>query len=167
MKTLAALKSQSFKLRALGALAFGVFCSAPLHPAAIAHPLDTPSDISSMIGAATLYIQSLVTHNAENVPLAPDAYRVENGFVTGISAEDIRTQLDTGPQYSVLTGIRRLTWPSIEKDSLTADYYLDTCGPVVPVQFLTTHVIEHFTFDAGGQIKYIEASLTILPGHAE
>ncbi|WP_394822813.1 hypothetical protein [Pendulispora albinea] len=110
------------------------------------------------IAAANTYLRALVTHDARDVPLAPAAYRIENGLLTGISGETIRHALDTGPQYRLITDLRDLQW-SVHDGRVVADYLLDIQLPQIPIGRLTIHVREWFTVRNDGQIHVIEARI--------
>jgi hypothetical protein len=54
-----------------------------------------------VIGAARLYLASLVSHDASAVPLADQVWRIENGKNTGDSAEALRKSLESQIMHTV------------------------------------------------------------------
>ncbi len=112
------------------------------------------ADVSPAESAARAYIAALLSHNAANVPFAPDAHRVENGVPTGFSAADLRFQLEFGPQYRIITAIHDLT-VTTNGTHVDAHYWLDT--GLFGVKLKTAEVTESFEVP-GGLIKEIDAT---------
>jgi hypothetical protein len=54
------------------------------------------------IAAAQSYIDALVSHNGDMVPLAGDCVRIEQGVRTGFSGNHLRRSLNRGPQYRII-----------------------------------------------------------------
>lgn len=54
------------------------------------------------IAAAQAYIDALVSHDGDSVPLAPDCTRVEQGIKNGFSGNHLRRSLNHGPQYRII-----------------------------------------------------------------
>src|SRR5687768_5348604 len=72
-------------------------------------------DRDCRIDAANTYLAALVSHDGSDVPLHPDAWRIENGGQSGEGAEDIRAGLSSPIMY-VITGIRDLRWYAEGRD---------------------------------------------------
>jgi hypothetical protein len=75
--------------------------SAALRRPSYARCVDTVSD-TDRIAAADAYIAALATHQADDVPFAPDCVRVEQGIKTGFSGNHLRRSLNRGPQYRII-----------------------------------------------------------------
>ncbi len=113
--------------------------------------------------AADSYLAALTSHDASAVPFAPDVLRVEDGIVTGRSADEIRQDLDTSLKYRIITALRDRTYsqsgPSANGTvTVNVHYLLDIGAPSLTV--LTVQVQERFDVQCG-EITYINA--TILP----
>jgi hypothetical protein len=111
--------------------------------------------------AADAYLDSLVSHDAADVPFAPDVLRVENGLVTGRSADEIRNDLNTSIKYKIITGLRDRTYtesgPAADGTvTENVDYRLDV--GVLKATLLTVRVRERFDVRCG-QITYINATI--------
>jgi hypothetical protein len=119
------------------------------------------------VETAGAYLASFVSHDGSEVPLAPDAWRLENGDNTGDSGEAIRDGLNS-PIHRVITAVDDLRW-FVEGDQAIAFYtlYSDASGivgdPITPEPLLTaTYVAERFRIQAG-LLKEIEAVFWIDP----
>lgn len=111
--------------------------------------------------AADSYLAALTSHDASAVPLAPNVLRVEDGLVTGRSADEIRNDLNTSVKYRIIVGLRDRSYtqsPAAADGTVTeyVDYLLDVGTP--PVTLLTVHVHERFDVQCG-QISYINATI--------
>lgn len=95
---------------------------------------------------ARAYIDSLLSHDASAVRFAPDATRVEAGLKTGWSGEQMRRDLEHGPQYRVIQGIRDLEM-SEAGDVVSTRYLLDS--GVAGVKLLTVEITETFEIPDG------------------
>lgn len=82
------------------------------------------ADDSSARRAAAGYLAALVDHDPSGVPLHPEAIRTENGVRTGYSGEQIRRDLEDGPQYRVIQRVRDAHYRQ-DGDTVTVDYLLD------------------------------------------
>jgi len=111
-------------------------------------------DDGCRIDAARAYVEALATHDASDVPLHPDATRVEAGIQTGFSGEQIRSDLEHGPQYRVIEGVRDARFVA-DGETVVADFALDLVTPVVG-----SRVHEVFTFE-GGRIRTIVADIAL------
>lgn len=111
------------------------------------------------LDAAHSYIQALVTHRSGDVPLSPEATRVEAGVQTGFSGPQIRTDLAHGPQYRVIRGVRD-EHDQVVNGTVHTNYLLDV--GLGPVPLTTARVQETFTFDGRG-IRTITAHISIVP----
>jgi hypothetical protein len=131
--------------------------------AAGATPCTDPSS-ACVTAAAGKYINALVTHHAADVPLAANAYRTENGMVTGTSGAAIRNDLETNAGDKAISGVRDVRW-FVAGDVATAFYLMDTTAPNQPTAPHTTtvHLAERFKVDKG-LIRQIEAVFWISPG---
>jgi hypothetical protein len=111
-----------------------------------------------IIATAGAYLSALITHDANQLPLAADAWRVENGQSTGNSATDIAASLES-PSQNVNTAISDVRW-FIEDDQVVAYYVLSTnpngsaSGPQQP-----RYIGVRFRIQAG-LIKEIESIST-------
>ncbi|MGW4241563.1 hypothetical protein [Nocardia sp. NPDC004722] len=106
---------------------------------------------------AASYIYALVSHDASNVPFAPDATRVEAGLQTGYSGPQLTNDLDHGVQYSVIQRVHDLRI-SEDGDTVTTRYLLDS--GFGGVRLLTVDITETFVIH-DDQIQTIVA--TIVP----
>lgn len=59
----------------------------------------------SRIAAAQAYIDALISHDGDAVPLAARCTRVEQGIKNGFSGNHLRRSLSRGPQYRFLAEI--------------------------------------------------------------
>ncbi|WP_072750271.1 hypothetical protein [Rhodococcus maanshanensis] len=95
---------------------------------------------------ARAYIDALVSHDASAVKFAPDATRVEAGLKTGFSGPQMTRDLEHGPQYRVIRGIRDLRM-SESGDVVTTTYLLD--AGVGDVRLMTVEITETFEVPDG------------------
>lgn len=143
-------------LAAAGALLLTLAGAGP----AAAAPAAASCDDACKIAAAQAYLDSLVTHDADDVPFAPNATRTENGFNTGRSGEEIRHDLNTSPKYWVIMRLRDLE-VSVSGDTVTTDYVLDV--GIAGVQLGSSRVHETFLI-RNGKILTIIATFDIALG---
>ncbi|MGW6730592.1 hypothetical protein ACWF9G_32235 [Nocardia sp. NPDC055029] len=115
------------------------------------NPADTPRE-----AIARAYIDALVSHDASAVPFTPDATRIEVGFQTGYSGPQLTSDLENGPQYRVIQGVRALTM-SESGDTVTTRYLLDT--GIAGVRLTTVEIVETFVIPDDA-IHFIEATIT-------
>ena len=106
-----------------------------------------------MVAVASRYLDALVSHDASQIPLAPDAWRTEEGRNSGQGADDIRARTESD-QMKVISGIRDVRW-YVDGDNAIAFYLLDAAGA-------TTHIAERFRV-VDGLIREIEAIFFISP----
>lgn len=111
-------------------------------------------DDACRIDGARAYVEALATHDASAVPLHPEVTRVEAGIQTGFSGEQIRFDLEHGPQYRVIEEVRDARYTA-DGDTVIADFTLDLVAPVVGAR-----VHEVFTFE-GDQIRTIVADIAL------
>jgi hypothetical protein len=111
-------------------------------------------DDDCRIGAARAYVEALASHDASQVPLHPDATRVEAGIRTGFSGEQIRFDLEHGPQFRLIKEVRDARFAT-DGETVVADFALELVAPVV-----RTRVHEVFTFE-GGEIRTIVADIAL------
>ena len=76
------------------------------------------------IAVARTYLDALLSHDGNSVPLAPDAVRHEVGIKTGFSGNHLRRSLSGGPQFRLVRAIRDVEW-SVDGDNVVAEYLLD------------------------------------------
>lgn len=125
----------------------------------------TPSDpcsVGAARPAADAYLDALTSHDASAVPFASDVLRVEDGLVTGRSADEIRQDLDTSWKYKIISGLRDRAYsqsgPSSDgTTTVNVRYLLDIGAPATTL--LTVHVQERFDVRCG-EIVYINAIIT-------
>lgn len=108
---------------------------------------------SGRVAMAREYIESLVSHDATKVRLAPGAWRVENGRRTGESGREIREDLENGEQYKPIRRIRALEFREWDHN-VVARYDLEF--GVSSSAVITVHVSEYFDIP-GGEIESIMA----------
>lgn len=117
-----------------------------------------PAPESQRIAAAQAYIDSLSTHQADDVPFAPGCTRIEVGLKTGFSADHLRRSLNRGPQYRI---IARTTTPefSVDGDEVRARFDVIT-KPSLGGRRVCAHVDETFLIPAAdGKIHHIRAHI--------
>jgi hypothetical protein len=114
----------------------------------------TACDDDCRIGAARAYVEALASHDASAVPLHPKATRVEAGIQTGFSGEQIRFDLENGPQFRLIEEVRDAQFRA-EGETVVADFELDLVAPAVGAR-----VHEVFTFE-GEQIRTIVADIAL------
>jgi hypothetical protein len=117
-----------------------------------------------VIASADTYLQALVSHDASEIRLAPDARRTENGLESGNNAEEIRSSLEPPTPDESITGIRDKRW-WVDGDQAIVYYLADTSTlpPVDGVHTTTTRIAERFKV-VGGLIHEIEAIFWVSPG---
>ncbi|WP_067898685.1 hypothetical protein [Nocardia vaccinii] len=97
----------------------------PLLVALAAEPSATAAPTNQREMIAMAYIDALTSHDAADVPFAPDCTRVEAGIQTGYSGTQLTHDLDTGPQYQLVQRIYDVRL-STAGDVVTARYHLDS-----------------------------------------
>jgi len=88
------------------------------------------------------YLESLISHRVEDVRLADDCKRFENGMDCGWSGQAILDSLRDGPQYLPLREIRELTFRDLGAE-VVARYLLDVEieGGALATVVLTEHFV--------------------------
>ena len=116
-----------------------------------------PASDAERIAAAQVYIDALVSHDADKVPFAPGCTRVEVGLKTGFSGDHLRRSLNRGPQYRI---IRSTTVPefTVEGDVVRARFDLET-KPSIAGRRVGAHIDETFLIPPDGQIHHIRAGI--------
>ena len=104
-------------------------------------------DRESMIACATRYLDVLVQHDGDDVPLAPTCTRTEQGRNTGTSGSAIRESLSSEVMHGI-TGYRDVRW-FVDGDDAVAFYVLEAYGR-------TIDIAERFAV-RDGEIREIEA----------
>ena len=110
-------------------------------------------DREQIIATATRYLDALVSHDPTDVPLAPGAWRTEEGRNSGQGADDIRRRMKSD-QMQVITAVRDVRW-FVDGPDAIALYLLDAAGA-------TVHAAERFRV-VDGLIEEIEAIFFISP----
>ena len=111
-------------------------------------------DDDCRIDAARAYVEAVASHDAAGVPLHRDATRIEAGIQTGFSGEQIRFDLEHGPQYRLIKAVRDARFTT-EGETVVADFALELVAPVVG-----SRVHEVFTF-SGDEIRTIVADIAL------
>ena len=114
---------------------------------------------SPRVAMARAYIRSLIRHDATDVRLAADAWRVENGQRTGDSGAEIRHRLEHGAEYLPIRRVRDLQFHEWHH-SVVARFVLDVAAG--PTSETSVSVTEHFEIPAG-EIRSIVAIIEPLP----
>jgi len=117
-----------------------------------------PASEAERIAAAQAYIDALVSHDADNVPFAPDCTRIEVGLKTGFSGNHLRRSLNRGLQYRI---IQATTVPefTVDGDRVRARFDLVT-KPSMAGRRVGAHIDETFLIPASdGQIHHIRAGI--------
>lgn len=110
------------------------------------------------IAAALSYINALVSHQADDVPFAPECVRIEAGLKTGFSGDHLRRSLNRGPQFRVIGAVSTPEF-SIDGDEVRARFDVIT-KPSLAGRRVCTHVDETFLIPASdGKIHHIRASM--------
>ncbi|MEZ0362998.1 hypothetical protein ACAG26_04765 [Mycobacterium sp. pUA109] len=110
------------------------------------------------IAAAQAYIDALVSHQADDVPFAPDCVRIEMGLKTGFSGNHLRRSLNRGPQFRLIAAA---TAPevSVDGDEVRTVYNIIT-KPSLAGRRVGAHVDETFVIPAeDGKIHHIRAQI--------
>lgn len=111
-----------------------------------------------LIAAAQAYISALATHQADDVPFAPDCTRIEVGLKTGFSGNHLRRSLNRGLQYRVIGSVTTPEF-TVQDGVVNAKFDVIT-KPSLGGRRVCSHVDETFTFNAAGEILHIRAKLT-------
>lgn len=127
------------------AVAIAVIAAGPAAagPAVSADPTRVDTEREAV---ARAYIDALISHDASAVKFAPDATRVEAGLKTGFSGPQMTRDLEYGPQYRVIRGIRDLQM-SESGDVVTTTYLLD--AGIGGVRLMTVEITETFEVPDG------------------
>ncbi|KAA0024490.1 hypothetical protein [Antrihabitans cavernicola] len=97
--------------------------------------------MTTQIDVARAYLDALISHDGDSVAFAPDAVRYENGLKTGRSGKHLRNSLTRGPQYRIISAIRKLT-TSVDGDVVHTEYLLDAAA--FGRRLATVRVVEDF-----------------------
>jgi hypothetical protein len=98
----------------------------PRPPRPDRYPRDARADAparATVVDAARAYLAALVSHDGSEVPLAPQAWRVENGHGSGDSGPEIASALAAEIMH-VVAGVRDELW-IVEDDTAVVFYTLD------------------------------------------
>jgi hypothetical protein len=120
-------------------------------------PVDTVSD-TDRIAAADAYIDALASHQADEVPFAPDCVRVEQGVKTGFSGDHLRRSLNRGLQYRIIEATTDRDF-TVDGDHVHATFTVVTKAKVAGRRVVAP-VRETFLIPASdGKIHHIRARL--------
>ncbi|MFR9750645.1 nuclear transport factor 2 family protein [Nocardia sp. 004] len=108
---------------------------------------------------ARAYVDALASHDATDVPFAPDATRVENGVPTGFSGPQLTRSLEHGPESWLIQRTYDLDMTQTG-DVVTAHYLIDIGIGDTP--WITLNATENFTI-RDGLIQSMVA--TLVPAH--
>ncbi|MFD4369171.1 hypothetical protein [Rhodococcus sp. NPDC058521] len=109
------------------------------------------------VDVAQAYLDALLSHDGNTVPIAPGAVRYEVGLKTALSGNHLRRSLSGGPQYHLVRAIRDVTWTE-DGDHVTAEYLLD--AGLFGRTLTTVRVTETFHIPADDlRIHRIDASI--------
>jgi hypothetical protein len=123
----------------------------------------TDSSRACVIEAANTYLKALISHDATQIRLAPNARRTENGMATGDNAAAIRKSLTPPTPDQSNVAMRQKRW-WVEGENAICYYLLDTSTiPPTPLHTTTTHIAERFRV-RNGLIYEIEAIFWASPG---
>jgi hypothetical protein len=117
-----------------------------------------PASEAERIAAAQEYIDALVSHDADKVPVAPDCTRIEVGLKTGFSGNHLRRSLNRGMQYRVIraTSVPEFT---VDGDVVRARFDLET-KPSIAGRRVCAHIDETFVVPpTDGKIHDIRANI--------
>lgn len=115
-------------------------------------------DDACRIEGARAYVAALADHDPSDVPLHPEATRVEAGLPTGFSGDQMRADLRYGPQYRVIRGISDESFTVRGDGVVVAEFTLDVGAG--PFGLTTARVHETFRYD-DGLIREIVADIRI------
>ncbi|MFF3572366.1 hypothetical protein [Nocardia jiangxiensis] len=142
------------QLKRVSILALPLLAALATAPSATAAPTNQRETI------AMAYLDALTSHNAADVPFAPDCTRVEAGIQTGYSGPQLTHDLDTGPQYQLVQRIYDVRL-STAGNVVTARYHLDS--GLAGQRLVTVDITE--TFDIpDGTIHRIVADIVPVSG---
>lgn len=138
----------------LGGMLLGVPDARADHGPGCPAPAVDPPTRFGRIAAGNKYLNSLVTHDTSEVPVAEDVVRVENGAVSADGAQAICEGNEEPGALWVTTGIRDLRW-FVDGENAISIYMLDTVGS-------PSYIVERFRV-VDGLIQEIEAVFYIDP----
>ncbi len=119
--------------------------------------METISD-ADRIAAADAYIDALASHDADEVPFAPDCVRIEAGLKTGFSGDHLRRSLNRGPQYRVILATTDRKF-NVVGDEVHATFTVVTMAKFAGRR-VVAHVDETFLIPANdGRIHHIRARI--------
>jgi len=108
------------------------------------------------IAAARSYIEALASHQADDVPFAPDCTRIEFGVKTGFNGKQLRRDLNRAPQYKVIKSVSAPEF-SVNGDEIRAQFELIT-KPSLAGRRVGARIDETFLIPASdGLIHHIHA----------
>lgn len=109
------------------------------------------------IDVAQTYLDALLSHDGNTVPIAPNAVRYEVGLKTAFSGSHLRRSLSGGPQYRLIRAIRDVEWTE-SGDDVSAEYLLD--AGLFGRDLVTVRVVEKFRIPENDlRIHRIDASI--------
>lgn len=81
----------------------------------------------NVVEPACAYLASLVSHDGSKIPVAPDAWRIEQGLNTGSSGPEIQKN-NEAPVFDVIGDVRDFRWFLSGDDEAIVFYALDVQG---------------------------------------
>lgn len=114
--------------------------------------------MNTRVDVAQAYLDALLNHDGNLVPIAPNAVRYEVGLKTAFSGNHLRRSLSGGPQYRLIRAVRNVEW-TVSGDDVTAEYLLD--AGLFGRDLMTVRVIEKFRIPEDDlRIHRVDASIT-------
>lgn len=115
--------------------------------------------MNTRVDVAQAYLDALLHHDGNLVPIAPNAVRYEVGLKTAFSGDHLRRSLSGGPQYRLIRAIRDVEWTE-SGDDITAEYLLD--AGMFGRNLMTVRVVEKFRIpETDLRIHRIDASISL------
>jgi hypothetical protein len=155
-------------LTCLATLGGGLFFYSQAGQAQDNRPCNNNSE-QCMISTATTYLDALVSHDATNIRLAPDARRTEEGFDTGDGAAAIKQSVSLPTFDESIIDMRDVRWFVDKPDHEAIAFYILDVGaipnPLLPFVRPTTatgtvHLSERFQVQ-NGLITQIEVIFSV------
>lgn len=99
-----------------------------------------------VVAPACAYLASIRSHDGSKIPLAPDAWRIEQGVNTGTTGDEIKKAMSKDYFVNYVEGLRDIRWFVSGDDEAIAYYVLDIKGaPGIE----STMLAERFKVDDG------------------
>jgi hypothetical protein len=121
-------------------------------------------DDACKLAAVNQYLDALITHRADDVPLTPDVRRIENNRLNAVGADALRRDLNTSSKYKVIRGLRDKRY-YIAGDEVFVIYTVDA-GLGALGQVASGRTFERFQI-ADGLIRQIEVVVYTSAGRVQ